>query len=643
MQNNFVFVDTETTSFKDDCNVETLSFKLGCAIFWNRETSELRAKTYYDTHKFWNDLEKRFSKDNKELILFAHNTKFDIKILDGYNELIKRNWDLKSHYVKNKTFIMTFEKQITKHLHYTLRLWDTMNYIPKSLQSLGVSVGYPKLKVDFDNVSDSELEIYCRRDTEIIYQFIRKFINFLVQNDLSRLKSTIGSISLNIFRHKFYNPTSEKEIIYIHNWKRAITLERESYKGGITDCFKIGSYDDVYKMDINGMYSDIMRKIKVPVKLLFNSHESHNSQDQLFKILNYAQDNDYGVIMKCTISLPKDNAYILHQFNGKSMFAEGKFKVSICTPEINFVLKYGKVDFIHHISVYRIRNIFKDFVGFFYELRIHYQKESNKINTEMCKLILNNQYGKWGQKEIEYNRLTSKTPFFKQNHEIIKLMFIRMKEVLEKNEFCYLGSIMNEGELYVVDKKIFFLKQTNRNTKDAFVGISSFITSYARMSLINYLKIAKRENVYYCDTDSLFTNDIGYNNLEQFGCIDKYELGKLKNEHPNESTYKVSFYSPKFYDLVDSKDVGIFENFLKERKCKGIKKGSVLIKENDKKATYQVQVWRNFKADLKNGTIDKQIINLMEKVSNKVYDKGKVDINGNVIPYNASEIVSIFA
>ena len=49
MQNNFVFVDTETTSFKDDKDVETLSFKLGCAIFWNREKSELIGKTYRKT------------------------------------------------------------------------------------------------------------------------------------------------------------------------------------------------------------------------------------------------------------------------------------------------------------------------------------------------------------------------------------------------------------------------------------------------------------------------------------------------------------------------------------------------------------------------------------------------------------------
>ena len=111
MQSNFIFVDTESKSTMKD-TTEILSFKLGCAIFWNRDKNELFEKIYFDNSIFWNDLESRFSKEYKEVILYAHNTKFDIKMLNGYSELIKRKWILKSHYVRNKTFIMTFKKKI---------------------------------------------------------------------------------------------------------------------------------------------------------------------------------------------------------------------------------------------------------------------------------------------------------------------------------------------------------------------------------------------------------------------------------------------------------------------------------------------------------------------------------------------------
>ena len=642
MQSNFIFVDTESKSTMKD-TTEILSFKLGCAIFWNRDKNELFEKTYFDNSIFWNDLESRFSKEYKEVILYAHNTKFDIKMLNGYSELIKRKWILKSHYVRNKTFIMTFKKKINSKLTYTLKLWDTMNYVPKPLASLGESVGYPKLNIDFKKATLKELVIYCKRDTEILYNYIKRFIEFLEQNDLSNLRPTIGSISFNIFRHKFYNPITENDKIYIHSWNQAIKLERESYKGGITDCFKLGEYYDVTKTDINSMYPDIMRKVNVPTKLLYNTNECTYSQNKLFKIYELAKENELGVIMNCTIELPIDNAYIISKFNGKSMFAEGRFKVSCCSPELDFIEKNGKLLAIHEISVYRVRNIFKDFVGFFYELKLHYKKIGNKINVEISKLILNTQYGKWGQKEIDYYRITKETNFYQEYNEIIKLMCIQKKDIIQNNEVVYLGAIMNEGELYIIDKKIFFLAQSERNSKDSFVAISSFITSHSRMLLVNYLKIAKRENVFYCDTDSLFVNDIGYQNLIECGCIDDFELGKLKNEHPTKGTYKAKFYSPKFYDVIDSNDIGIFEHFLVERKCKGIKKGSVLVGENGEQAIYQVQNWQNFKADLKEGNLDTQIISLMRKVANKTYDKGIVDDFGNVIPFNAEQLESSYA
>jgi len=634
MQDNFVFVDTETNSIKEKDNLEILTFKLACAIFWNRKTDTVIKQSYFDNSLFWNDLESLFCDDVKEFILYAHNVGFDLKILNGYNELLGRGWMLDSHYVQNKTFIMTFKKRITSKLVYTLKIWDTMNYVPKSLASLGLSVGFPKMKVDFDTCTDLELEMYCKRDTEILYQFIKKLIDFLLENDLSNLKATIGSMSFNAFRHRFYTPITNDDKLYIHSWKRAIKLERESYKGGITDCFKIGEYQDIYKTDINSMYAGIMKKIEVPIKLLFNSSEATYSQETLFQLFNFANDNGYGVIMKATVKLPKDNAYILNNFVDKSIFAYGEFQVSICTPEINFVKKNGEILLIHHISIYQVKNLFQDFVSFFYDKRLEYKAKKNKINQEICKLYLNNLYGKWGQKEIEYCQLTTEVKFFEQNKEVIKLMVIRKKEIIENNCICYLGTIVNEGELYLIDKKLFYLKHTSKNTKESFVAISSFITSYARMQLINYVKIAKRNCVYYVDTDSLFVNQKGYDNLIGAGCINEFELGKLKKEAFGDA----SFYAPKFYDFVNEKDIGIFSCFLKERKCKGIKKGSVLLSENKDKAVYKVQLWSKYKSDLKDGNIDNQIIKLVNKESNKIYNKGNVDKLGNVFPFSISEL-----
>ncbi len=466
------------------------------------------------------------------------------------------------------------------------------------------------------------------RDTEIIYEFIKMLVEFLELNDLSRLKATSGSLSFNTFRHKFYNPTKENnEYIYIHDWKQAIKLERNSYKGGITDCFKIGTYENLEKLDINSMYPSVMEKRKLPTKLVFYSHESKYNQKQLFRIYNESKSLGYGIIMKCTIKLDMENAYILNNFGtGKSLFAYGKFKVSLCQPELEFVERYGRITAIHEINIYEMRNIFKDFVGFFYGLKTHYKKINDKINERFCKLMLNTQYGKWGQRHIDNINLTINNHFLIEYQEIIKLMIIKMKKKIPdfnlNKDICYLGSIIKEGEIYIINGKLQLLKQTSKNSKDSLVAISSFITSYSRMLLIKYIKIAKRENVYYCDTDSLFVNKEGLKNLKRNYCINEFKIGKLKSEGFGTGT----FYNPKFYD------------FNQERKCKGVKKDSVILLETKEKVIYETYLWNKFKSDMKEGFIPEQQINTSQKAISKIYNKGKVDLYGNVIPFSVMEI-----
>ena len=628
IQNNFAFVDTESSTIKVSDNEQKLIFKLGCSIFWNRENNEVIEKTYFNISEFWNDLELRFNDKYRNLILFAHNTQFDFKMLNGFNELHKRNWKLENFYIRNKRFILLFKKD-----KYVLHIYDTMNYVNKKLKAIGKSIELHKLKVNLDNISNKNLEIYCKRDTEIIFQFIKKLLEFLEKYDLSRLKATAGSLSLNIFRHKFYNPKSIHDKIAIHDWKRAIKLERKSFHGGISDCFRIGSYNNMTKLDINSMYSKIMKDKKFPIRLLQYTHEKAKPQQELFRLYNDNKNKEnIGIIAKVSVKIHKDNAYILNNFGlGKMSFAytdkNQTYRLTLCEPELKF-LEYnkGKIVKIHEIALYLMKDIFKQFVNFFYKKKLKFKKINNSVYVEFCKLILNTLYGKWSQKEFYHKKLDVNSEYLKKNWSIIKLMIKkRIKEVSNNdsiNSIYYLGTINMKSELYVVNGILYRLKQLKTNSKDSFVAISSFITSYSRMMLVRYIKIAERINTYYCDTDSLFVNKKGFNNLKKYKLISETKLGKLKIEAFGNCT----IYAPKFYDFNDI------------RKAKGIKEGSKLLLENKDKAIYQIEQWSKFKTDLKKGNLSEQIITITKKEINKVYDKGKIDNNGYVSPYSITEI-----
>lgn len=644
MQNNFIFVDVESNINKSQKNIEILTFKLSCAIFWNRDSKknmkEKYKKTFYNISEFWNNVEyfifkSTYKKKRKEVILFAHNVEFDFRQLNGYRELFKKGWKLTSHYIKQSVFIFIFKKE-----NYILHIWSTTNYVHRPLEKIGETLNLPKLKINFEKDSIEYLEIYCMRDTEIIYQFIKQLIEWLEKDYLSKLKGTAGSLSLNIFRHKFYKPSYKDNYIFknsfkniwIHDWKKTIKLERESYRGGITDCFQLGYKEEVYKLDINSMYSKCMKDCFLPYKLIRWCHESCQTQEYLLKTYN-GYKKTHGIIARVIINIPEKYAYIINNFGlGKSSFAYGKnIEITLCSPELDFIEKHGEIKKIKEMAIYKIKRIFRKFVKYFYKLRMNYKSINNKILVEFCKLILNTLYGKWGQKQTISKFLDETDEEIIRYSELIKLMIQRRKQILNItdkdliNNIIYLGTIVNTCELYLINTELYIIKQTQKNAKDSFVAISSFITSYSRMLLVKYILKVKRENLYYVDTDSLFVNKKGFNNLQNSNFISETELGKLKIEEIG----TCEIYAPKFYDFND------------KRKVKGInQKGAIILFENKNRVIYQVKQWQKAKTALKENHYEQQLIISTKKEARKLYDKGK--INNNIItPYSISEIQTI--
>lgn len=594
MQEYFIFVDTETYSKMINGN-EELTFRLGNFIYWDRARNYSKSYDIFKISDFWTFVD---SLQHEKLIVYAHNMSFDFKILNGLEELINRNWQIKKWYVKDKVFILEFTKN-KKHLY----IWDTMNYIQTSLREIGKSIGLQKLEVDFNSVSDEKLLVYCRRDVEIIFHFIKQLMLFLEENQLSRLMPTAGSLSLNIFRHKFYN--RKKMPIVIHDWKKAIKLERSSYSGGICDCFQIGKINEtVYKLDINSMYPFIMKNNILPVRLLKYSHSGTNENLSAIYELN---KNKNLIIARCDIQLPTEFAYILNKNNitgeNKSTFLSGNFEAVLCTPELNFVEKYGKIIKINEIAIYEGKIIYDKFVDFFYSKRLEFKAKKDFANEQFCKIILNSQYGKWGQKQLKQTFL-DKCP---------------------NNKVKYFGDFRGENkkenfEVFQIGYKLFKLENTDENAKDSFVAISSFITSYARMLLINFILKAKRINVFYCDTDSIFTNNKGFINLKND--IDSTRLGALKLE---EASNNVIINNPKDY---------VFGETIK---IKGIKKDSIPVKSNDGNFfIYEQSRWEGFKTSYKKGHLNNQIIEIYTKEIKNKYNKGEILSNNRVKAFKYS-------
>ena len=575
-----ICVDTETYPVKIDDETEKHILKLGYAIFWNREKNKKEYFYFEDALSFW-DFVKSKLKKKKKVYIFAHNFDFDFQVLKGWDLLPKViEGDFKKTIFDSSRFILEYRAKLPA----TISLISTTNYFKVRLEDVGKMLGLEKLKVDFEKVEKEELKEYCKRDTEILLKLIEYYLKFLAYHNLGNFKPTIASQSFTAFRHRFL-----KHKIYIHNNEEVIELERLSYYGGRNECFYIGKVEaeKIYKLDINSMYPYVMRNFYYPVKLV--KHLKNISPKRLYEIMR-----NYLVIAKVKVKI---NTPCIPKKDKKLIFPIGVFNTVLASPELSLIKKYGEILEVKEVAIYQKAKIFKDFVDYFYNLRLKYKKEKNEIMQYFVKIFLNSLYGKFGEKKEAYKEVG----FTETGHyEIIRLYDMDNKKWIYRK---------------IINGRV-FEKEGYEEGFNSFVAIASFTTSYARAYLWALMEKAGLENIYYCDTDSLFCNEEGYNNLKEY--IDNKELGKLKLEEVGD-----------YLEIRGCKDY-TFNTVVKR---KGIRKDAIEIGINKFKQIQFVKMRGNLLKYKEDGAIIKTVI----KELRAEYDKGIIREDGRVIPLTLNE------
>jgi len=706
----FIFFDTETYPVKVNKDLEIHKLKLGWLCLWQRSMSnrpEMIKWYYFETVKdFWDFINSNLYAKER-IVLIAHNFVYDFTMVKGWTAAIKNKYKLTRLYEKNHVFIARYKKS-----DRSILCLDNMNFFICSLEQLGKEVGLPKLNIDFDNCTNEQLSIYCKRDTEILLKTWQKYIKWFTDNDLGNFGVTISAQSFNSFRHKFM-----KHNIYIHNRKYVSTLERESYYGGRTECFKIGHFtkSKFYYLDINSMYPAVMIDNFYPIKY-FNYKLNMSNTELKFSLEKYCgiarvilktdqrifpvrgkmikkpkssnrslfENNEYKslkywikqkggvrsehikvngklkvreeyleipVYYKNKNGIPADvlasslryenpelanyfkigdfeklpgdrlldvlknepddlnevdymenndldqNSYCKpvkndYEKSGKVIFPIGRFETVLSTPELKVALKLKLIEKIVSVALYERGTIFKDFIDFFYNERIKAKQTDNYAYSLFFKLIMNSLYGKFGQMSGEWQTRGKCDPL----------------EVDYWNE-----TIQGDRHIYKMRKINGLIQKYERKEEsfNSFCAISSHVTSYARIKLWDLMSQAKMENVYYCDTDSIFTNEQGYENLK--AQIDIAELGKLKIEAETDNLKIIGCKHYQFGSKV---------------RHKGRKKDAQMINPN----TFKQKQWSSLTRLIHNRDLNNfQVINIV-KTFTHLYDKGLVQDNGEVKP-----------
>lgn len=579
----YLFLDTETKVPLKSNDIRDFDLILGIATFIELDinlTIKQKVEHRFRTIDEFIEILTYHSRSRNVLTVFAHNIGFDIRVLNLPEVFDSMGFESEPPIINQMVFIWRVKSEQGTYLFL-----DTANLGVRSVSLLGDDMGFPKQIINFDECSIDDLFTYCARDVDILIKFVIEYIKYIDINGLGSFKTTLASQALSSLRTRFNN-----NLPHIHNDLDAIKLERLAYHGGRVECFALGKQpkQNWFYLDVNSMYPFAMKGDDLPTQFL---GYSENVRMKEFKI---RMKHSY-VIADVLVDTDEPVYPLLRK--DKLIFPIGKFRTQLCHPELLYAMERGHVKKIYSSAQYKMGSVLDEYVDFFYADKNKYKTERNNTYYTIAKLYLNSGYGKLGQTE-PHREFYCETDF----KGVYREPSNDLEECLHFQYIAWYGKIFKEYR--------------QGETSFSCPYLAAAITAKSRMLLWMYIKLAGKENVKYCDTDSLTVNARGYRRL--FPHIHQSRLGALKLET-----------SSKTFIIYGNKDY-IFGEISRH-------KGIPTKAEEISKEKWEYLEFEGFIRWMNRGASGSPKGEFKTKTRKSIYNKGVINENNTVSPFTLNE------
>jgi hypothetical protein len=522
-----IFVDCETAdkNQEKDKNEEIHRLWFGVAKYsvWEKgRLTRTKELVFYSTDEFWDWVEV-VARPKSRLWIFAHNVGFDLTVLDLFGAISSGRYQTikpteqqgigeqpKNGKAQLPGIVILDDPPTLLSLVRSdgckVMILDTLNYWRTSLKALGKSVDLVKLDMPDRSEDFTKWVEYCRRDVEIIELAISRLISWWKTNKLGKFGFTAPSLAMAAFRHL---PSTTQ--ILAHQEPDVRALERDSYFGGQLEAYKLGDIDEpVFQYDVASLYPSVMKKERFPVHL-----RKFNITDKAK--LGPPPCNTLVSIAQVYLVSPSETFPVRTKQGVCYMCGDGW--VTLAGPELCYAARRGYIFAHRSWSEYCCREIFGDFVDYFWKMKIQGQEEGDIVKRTFAKLLLNSLYGKFGQ--IGANLVPC--------HDY--------QPAIEFGLSTMTNPIDGVVRRFLSFSDIVFEEKRGKELAFSIPAISSFVTAFARQKMRRIRSIAGVGNYFYQSTDSLMVNEHGREHLEKEGLIADGVLGKLNLEASGDSAW----------------------------------------------------------------------------------------------------------
>lgn len=327
--------------------------------------------------------------------------------------------------------------------------------------------------------------------------------------------------------------------VHCHQRPAAERLERWAYLGGRAEAYRLGVIPGpVYHLDVRAMYPWVYSNYHLPCRLW--QHECAEptgknlaSCSQSAGIAEVVVETDLPLYPACRRTGPRGGLLPLaltdlppdpHE-ERLTVYPVGRFRTVLCGPELASAICRGHVKRWVQYAAYKMSPWLMQFGQSMYQLRLRMRKEGDVAGEKLVKAAMVGVVGRLGMCGREWvprPDLIAIAPYADWHWRELSGAVHHLRAIGWQVQEELVGG-MADG---------------------AVCAAAAFITSFARWKMRRVFKAAGPENVYYTDTDAVFTNQAGYDRLRASDLYCEDALGHLRlvGRHDQCEIYGVKHY-----------------------------------------------------------------------------------------------------
>ena len=325
---------------------------------------------------------------------------------------------------------------------------------------------------------------------------MRRMIATLRANAWGSLRATSGSQAAYTHRRAYLT-----HALFCHAEQAALTLEGESYYGGRCEARRIGRVPGpVYHLDYRCQYGSVCAVSALPAVLCAHGESAGYGYP-------CGQEGEREVLGRVTIDT-NEPAYPLRR-DGLVIYPVGRFVTVLCGPELRDAQERGRIVSVHEWAQYTMLPALSA-----YAQGIYAQLERSRADgdTALCawlKSLLVCIVGKMGQRGRTWRPYPGGDPAHPWE---------TWYEVESDHSLTRCRSLGGQCQWEHVQPW----------SDHACPAVAAWITSAARVKLLNAIRVAGWHDVYYYDTDSLIVSESGYRRLVGASLVGCGQMGMLR-------------------------------------------------------------------------------------------------------------------